>query len=126
MSIQQLLEWLEATPVGVLIKESPWGFPIAVAIHIMGIMLSVGMLVWFDLRLLGVSMTGYRASLMYRRLMPWMFSGFALMFITGLMLVDRVRHGGVRQSLFPHQGVGDGPRRDQRLCLSPLHRAPNR
>ena len=86
MSIQQLLEWLEATPVGVMIKESAWGFPITVAIHIMAIMLSVGTLVWFDLRLLGVSMTGYRASLMYRRLMPWMFTGFALMFISGLML----------------------------------------
>jgi len=87
MSIHPLLEWLEATPVGVLIKESPYGFPVTVAIHLMGIMLSVGTLVWFDLRLLGVSMTGYRASLMYRRLMPWMFTGFALMFITGLMLV---------------------------------------
>jgi hypothetical protein len=87
MSIQQLLEWLEAPPVGVLIKESAWGFPITVAVHIMGIMLSVGTLVWFDLRLLGVSMTGYQASLVYRRLMPWMFSGFAVMFITGLMLV---------------------------------------
>src|SRR5262245_9137927 len=86
MSIQQLLEWLEATPVGVMIKESAWGFPITVALHLMGIMLSVGMLVWFDLRLLGVSMTGYKASLMYRRLMPWMFTGFAVMFITGLML----------------------------------------
>ena len=87
MSIQQLLEWLEATPVGVLIKESPWGFPIIVAVHIFGITLSVGMLVWFDLRLLGVSMTGYRASVIYRRLMPWMFTGFTIMFITGLMLV---------------------------------------
>ena len=86
MPIQQLLEWLEATPVGVMIKESAWGFPIIVAIHIMAIMLSVGTLVWFDLRLLGVSMTGYRASLIYRRLMPWMFTGFAVMFITGLML----------------------------------------
>jgi hypothetical protein len=87
MSIHPFLEWLEATPVGVLIKESPWGFPITVAIHIMAMMLSVGTLVWFDLRLLGVGMTGYRASLIYRRLMPWMFTGFALMFITGLMLV---------------------------------------
>ena len=87
MTLQQFLEWLEATPVGVLIKESPWGFPITVALHIMGIMLSVGTLVWFDLRLLGVSMTGYRASMIYKRLTPWMFTGFALMFVTGLMLV---------------------------------------
>ena len=87
MSIHPLLEWLEATPVGVLIKESPWGFPITVAIHIMAIAFSVGTLVWFDLRLLGVSMTGYRASVIYRRLMPWMFTGFAVMFVTGLMLL---------------------------------------
>ena len=87
MTLQQFLEWLEATPVGVLIKESAWGFPITVAIHLMAIMFSVGLLVWFDLRLLGVSMTKYRASVMYRRLAPWMFTGFALMFITGLMLV---------------------------------------
>ena len=86
MSIHSILESLEATPVGVMIKESAWGFPITVAIHIMAITLSVGTLVWFDLRLLGVSMTAYRASLLYRRLMPWMFTGFALMFGTGLML----------------------------------------
>ena len=49
----QLLEWLEATSIGLLVRESVWGFPIVVAIHIMGLMLSVGLLVWFDLRLLG-------------------------------------------------------------------------
>lgn len=87
MTLQQFLEWLEATAVGVMIKESPWGFPITVALHILGITLSVGTLVWFDLRLLGVSMTGYRASTMYKRLTPWMFTGFALMLVTGLMLV---------------------------------------
>jgi hypothetical protein len=86
MSIHPILEWLEASPVGVMIKESAWGFPITVAIHIMAIMMSVGTLAWFDLRLLGVSMTGYPASTMYRRLMPWMFTGFTLMFVTGVML----------------------------------------
>jgi len=82
----QTLQWIETTPVGLLVRESAWGFPILVALHIMGIMLSVGTLVWFDLRLLGVSMVGYRASMMYRRLMPWMFTGFAMMLVTGLML----------------------------------------
>ena len=62
----QLLEWLEATSIGLLVRESVWGFPIVVAIHIMGLMLSVGLLVWFDLRLLGASMRGHRASAMYR------------------------------------------------------------
>ena len=82
----QLLAWLEATPISLLVRESIWGFPIVVAIHIMGLMMSIGLLVWFDLRLLGASMRGYRASAMYRRLAPWMFTGFAMMMLSGLML----------------------------------------
>jgi hypothetical protein len=87
MTLLQVFEWLETTWVAALVRESLWGFPIVVAIHIMGIMLSVGTLVWFDLRLLGVSMLANRVSLMYRRLMPWMFTGFAMMFISGGMLL---------------------------------------
>ena len=81
-----MLEWLEATSVGLMIRESAYGFQVTVAVHLMAITLSVGTLVWFDLRLLGASMTGYQASTIYRRLMPWMFTGFALMFISGFML----------------------------------------
>ena len=96
-------------------------------IHIMGIMLSVGTLVWFDLRLLGVSMTGYRASVIYRRLMPWMFTGFALMFIYRPDAGHRVRHGGVRQSVFPHQGRRRWcSRRSTPSSYHRVHRAPNR
>ena len=87
MTLHQAFEWLEATSVGVMVRESQWGFPILVAVHLMAITLSVGTLVWFDLRLLGVSMTRYRASLMYRRLMPWMFTGFGIMMISGLTLL---------------------------------------
>ncbi len=87
MTLHQAFEWLEATPVGVMVRESPWAFPILVAIHLMALTCSVGTLVWFDLRLLGVSMTGHRASLMYRRLMPFMFTGFALMVLSGLALL---------------------------------------
>lgn len=85
--IHQAFEWLEATSLGLLVRESLWGFPIIVAVHIMGLTLSIGTLVWFDLRLLGVSMQGHRASAMYRRLMPWMFTGFAMMLVSGFMLL---------------------------------------
>jgi len=82
-----MLVWLEASPIAVMVRESAYGFPIIVGLHILGITLSVGTLVWFDLRLLGVSMTRYRASLMYRRLTPWMFTGFGIMMISGLTLL---------------------------------------
>jgi hypothetical protein len=85
-SILQVCEWLESTSIGVLVRESLWGFPIVVAIHILGLTASVGMLIWFDLRLLGVGMTAVPVATVYRRLAPWMLSGFATMFVSGAML----------------------------------------
>jgi hypothetical protein len=83
MSMLQLCEWLEMTWAGVMIRESLWGFPIVVAIHILGLTMSVGMLIWFDLRLLGVSMQRCPVSEVYRRLFPWMIAGMTVMFISG-------------------------------------------
>jgi hypothetical protein len=86
MTILQLCEWLEATAIATIVRESQYGFAIVVALHILGLTLSVGTLVWFDLRLLGVSMVRVPASTLYRRLSPLLVSGFFLMFITGSIL----------------------------------------
>lgn len=86
MSILQLCEWLEATSIGLLVRESLYGFQIVLAIHILGLTFSVGTLVWFDLRLLGLSMRRCPVSEVYRRLAPWMLGGFAVMLITGGLL----------------------------------------
>lgn len=87
MSVVQLAEWLEGSSVGVLIRESLWGFQIVVAIHILGLIASVGMLIWFDLRLLGAGMPNVPVATVYRRLAPWMLIGFAVMFLSGGMLL---------------------------------------
>ena len=85
--MQQLAEWLEATSMAVWVKESQYGFAIVVAVHILSLMLSVGTLVWFDLRLLGVSMLRIPVSHLYRQLMPWILTGFVLMFASGSVLL---------------------------------------
>jgi hypothetical protein len=69
-----------------LVRESLWGFQIIVAIHIPGLALSAGTVVWFDLRLLGLAMTRNRISDVYRRLLPWTAAGFVVMFSTGGLL----------------------------------------
>jgi hypothetical protein len=79
--------WLETTPIAILVRESLYGFAAVVAVHILGLTLSVGTVIWFDLRLLGVSMRGIPVSVLYRRLMPWIVTGFAIMFISGGMLL---------------------------------------
>jgi hypothetical protein len=87
MSLLQIAEWLEATSVARWVQESLYGFTIVVAIHILGLTLSVGTLIWFDLRLLGISMLRIPVSQLYRRLMPWTLSGFAVMFVSGGILL---------------------------------------
>ena len=86
-SILSFCAWLEQSSVGVLVRESLWGFQIVVALHLLGLILSVGTLVWFDLRLLGVSMPRVPVSEVYRQLAPWSAIGFVTMFVTGSLLV---------------------------------------
>ena len=86
MSLLTLCEWLENTQVALLVRESAYGFPIVVAIHILGLTVSVGLLIWFDLRLLGVSMPRSPLSAVWRRLMPWSLGGFVVMFVSGGLL----------------------------------------
>ena len=83
MSITEWLAWLEASPVGRVATESLWGFPILVAVHIMGLTVSVGTIVWFDLRLLGVALRGCPVTDVYRRLIPWATAGFLVMVVSG-------------------------------------------
>lgn len=78
-----VLEWLEATALAGLVRDSLWGFQIVVAIHVLGMILSAGLLVWMDLRLLGVALTRYPVSIVTRRLFPWFVVGFAIMFLSG-------------------------------------------
>ena len=55
MSLFELCLWIEETQVGTAIRESAWVFPIILSIHALGTALSVGTLVWFDVRLLGLN-----------------------------------------------------------------------
>ena len=52
----------------------------------MGLALSVGAVLWFDLRLLGLTMRGDRVSDVFQQVRPWMMLGFAVMFVTGALL----------------------------------------
>jgi hypothetical protein len=83
MSVLEFCEWLETTSVAAVVRESTYGFPILVAVHILGLTLSVGTLVWFDLRLLGLGWRGCPVSEVYRRLAPWLFTGFGVMALSG-------------------------------------------
>jgi hypothetical protein len=86
VTLPDIFGWLESTPLATMIQESAYGFPIVVAVHLLGLTLSVGTLLWVDLRLLGVALRHLRVSEVYRNLAPWFFAGFATMLVTGATL----------------------------------------
>src|SRR3954469_21322606 len=86
MSLLQLCQWIQDSQVGTAIRESVWVYPIILAVHVLALTGSVGTVLWFDLRLLGINMRAQPISRVYRQLMPWMFAGFLVMFATGGLL----------------------------------------
>lgn len=81
-----LLHALELTRIGTVVRESLYGFPILVGAHILGLGLSVGALLWFDLRLLGAVLPSVPVTRVYRQVIPWASAGFCVMFSTGALL----------------------------------------
>jgi hypothetical protein len=77
---------LAHTAVGTYIRESTWEFPVIEGIHVLSIAMSVGMILWFDLRLLGINMRHRPVSEVFRNVYWWMVGGFSAAVISGILL----------------------------------------
>jgi hypothetical protein len=79
-------QWIYTTKLSTSMRESTWVFPIIESIHTLGIVLVVGTVSVFDLRLLGLVMKREPVSRIARQVLPWTWTGFVVMFVTGLLL----------------------------------------
>lgn len=77
--------WLENSAVSTLIREWVWLYPALETLHILGLALLFGSVAMFDLRLLGVSRQ-LCVTDMSRHLLPWTYSSFGLVVVTGLLM----------------------------------------
>ena len=91
VSILQICQWLENTPVGVTVRQSIWLFPIVETIHTVGIVLMAGTIAAVDLRLLGFALRREPVPAVLAQVLPWTWAGFAMMFVTGALLVSSRR-----------------------------------
>lgn len=80
-----LLVWLETTAVASAMRHWLWLYPGAEIVHIVGIVLLVGAVALFDLRLLGLS-RGLGVSVLAGYLLPWSWVGLALVVPSGLLM----------------------------------------
>src|SRR5436305_2085888 len=62
MSILEICDWIQNTPSSTAIRESLWVFPIIEGSHVLALGLSVGTVLWFDLRLMGLAMRQHTVS----------------------------------------------------------------
>jgi hypothetical protein len=76
-------QWLQHTQLATTINESLWLFPVIEGSHILALPISVGMIVIFDLRLLGLAFRNGKVTSDFLR---WSRFGFAVMFVTGIFL----------------------------------------
>jgi hypothetical protein len=80
------MQWLEATPGSVALRESIMVYPLVESAHVLSLCLFLGLIALMDLRLLGVGLRGVPVSEVAGRLLPFAFAGFALMVVSGGLL----------------------------------------
>lgn len=68
-------------------RESNYWFPALNFIHLIGLLVAAGTIVFWDLRLLGVGLRRAPVSQVGKSLLPWTWSGFGVMFVSGSLLV---------------------------------------
>lgn len=86
MSLLSFCEWLQETALSVGIRESLVWFPLLIALHVMGTVTAVGLILALDIRLLGWGMRRTPVSAIFEQLRNWAIVGFVYQIVTGLLL----------------------------------------
>ena len=79
-------EMIGATWFSVALHESYYAYAWVESIHVITLMISLGMLIVIDLRMLGLWLTNVPASTIAQRLDRPMLIGFSIMVVTGVLL----------------------------------------
>jgi hypothetical protein len=79
-------DYLESTPLGTAIAEGRYAFPLIEGIHLIGLTLAVGLILIVDLRLIGVFLKDVPVKALHRQLQPYVFAGFAVVVVAGILL----------------------------------------
>jgi hypothetical protein len=87
MSLLEIAQAVEASPFGTALRESRYGFPGLIFVHLCGLLITVGTVLLWDLRLLGVGLRSTPVSRVGKALLPWTWTGFCVMLLTGSAMV---------------------------------------
>jgi hypothetical protein len=94
-----LLAWLDASQLARAMRGSTWMYPIVEIVHIVGIVLLVGSVAMFDLRVLGFARS-LPLHALGRHLLPWSVASLALIVPAGLMMFAAHPHDYAGSKVF--------------------------
>ena len=86
MSVLSVCEWLQALPWASGIKHSAWQFPVVESVHSLALSAMLWPAAILDLRLLGVMMPRKPVSQVAAQFLPWVWTGFTIMILSGVLL----------------------------------------
>lgn len=86
MSLLPFFEWCEKTPVGSIIRDSLWLFPVIESFHLLALALLGGAVLIVDLRMLGFGLRRQPVAELARDAQPWLVVALGVMLVSGMLL----------------------------------------
>jgi hypothetical protein len=86
MTLYDVFQAIEKTPLGATLRESLWLFPVIEAVHLLALAIFGGALLILDLRLLGLGLNTFKTSSIERSARPWQIGSVVTLIVTGVLL----------------------------------------
>ena len=86
MSIVELCHSIQQTAWATAFRQADFFFPLVEGTHILSLSLSVGLILMLDVRLFRLGFQSEPVSRVMRGVMRWALPGFAIVFVTGVLL----------------------------------------
>jgi len=86
VSVLSVCEWIQNLPWASGVKHSAWQFPVIESIHSLALSVMLWPAAILDLRLLGLVMRRRPVSQVAAQFLPWTWTGFTVMILSGLVL----------------------------------------
>jgi hypothetical protein len=86
VSVLSVCEWIQNLPWASGVKHSAWQFPVIESIHSLALSVMLWPAAILDLRLLGWVMRRRPVSQVAAQFLPWIWTGFAVMILSGVVL----------------------------------------
>lgn len=86
MTLLESFQWLQDMPFATALRESVYMFPLLEGTHLLGLALSAGLIIFTDLRLVGVWFRHVPVPDILQQLRPWVLGGFVATLVSGIVL----------------------------------------